>query len=271
MNLRQFFALCPGPAMLADGQQTELVVEDLGMLRLPSGRLAISDAIWLETPLVVPVPPGSYAVRLTSAILPESYETREKREAYLSVVFSEEPSVSLAPAAVEPESVDWADAPAEGLGGITGLFGVPTTDIATVTVADERGVLQGMPADPETWYDTVIAAEDGGWFSQMGAEDAEIGGTLNTRLPRSINAENIVIVNARADQHYPILETRDAEGRLTGIHLDMLVIGELCALLGAFEGRSVHAIAEEEHEEYLARKAELDSQGFFSRLFGRGL
>ncbi|QIM17181.1 DUF4241 domain-containing protein [Leucobacter insecticola] len=244
-------------------------MEELGTLRVPSGRLAISDAIWLETPLVVSVPPGSYAVRLTSAILPERYELREKREAYLSVVFSEEPTVSLAPAVVDPESVDWDEAPADGLGGIAGLFGVPTSNLGTVAIADERGVQQGMPADPDTWYDTVIAAEDRGWFAQMGAEDNKISGALNTKLPRSINAENIVIVIARLDQRHPILETRDAEGRLTGIHIDMLVIGELCPRLGAFEGRSLDAITEEQIEKEFLRDAERDRNlGFFARLFG---
>lgn len=271
MDLQQFFALRTGEIALPDGQPAELIVEELGALRVPSGRLAICDAIWLECPIIVPIPSGNHAVRLTSAIVPETYDVREKREAYLSVICSEAQSVTVGPAEVEPDSIDWGDVPSDGIGGIAGLFTVPTP-MSNVVVVDARAIRQGMPEDPDTWYDTVVAADDTGWFPRMDTEEARTIGALNAELPRAIDHENAVIVIARREQHYPVLETRDAEGHLTGIHVDLLVVGELSELLNAFDGRDPDAIFEAEERERIAREAEIQANrpGFFARLVGRG-
>lgn len=270
MDLQRFFALRSGEVALPDGEPAELIVEDLGTLKVPSGRLGICDAVWLEYPIVASMPPGNHTVFLTSAIVSEDYDIRPKREAYLSVMCSNEPTVFVGPAEIEPDSVDWGDAPVEGVGGIPGLFAVPT-GMSNVVVVDARAIRQGMPEDPDTWYDTVVAADDTGWFPRMDTEEAKAIGALNTELPRAIDHENAVIVIARSDQHYPVLETRDVEGRLTGVHVDLLVLGELAELLEAFDGRDPDAIYEVEERERIAREAEerASRPGFFARLFGQ--
>ena len=261
----RFFALREGECELPDGEPAQLVVLRLGELRVRSGRLGVSDALRLAEPLVVPVPPGDHPLLLTIARVDESYDLAMNREACLSLVLSDEPTASIEAAPVEAGAIETS-----GLAGRPGLHGVPTGDISTVAMVDADAILAGMPADATTWYDEVIGRDETGWFARM---DTEIDGPWRSyfgELPLARHGENIGVANARSNRCFPVLATRDAEGRLTGIHVDLLVIGQLSEEMRAFDGRSEFAV-EFAREEALRREAEARSErrgGILGRLKG---
>lgn len=272
MDLSKFFALRSGPVSLPDGEPAELEVIDLGVLRVPSGRLAICDVVWLEIPLIVPVPPGDYTVKFTRARVDENYDYAGRRYAYLSLVISDAPTVTVEGAVVEPGSIDRASGSNGGISGRPGVVCVPTT-MYNIAFTDAEAIFPGMPPSPETWYDSVIDA-DGGWFRQMDLE-GRTRGAVNVELPRATAGENIVVMLGRRGDHpFPVLATRDAIGELTGIHVDLLVIGELSEWLQAFD--RIDPWAAEKVAEDLAAEARAQGfverrerpRGFWARLFG---
>lgn len=271
MRLDGFFALRAGAVSLPDGEPATLQVHELGVLRVPSGRLAVCDTIWLEAPDVLPVPPGDYRAVATIARVAESYDPTERREAYLSLLISDQPTTSVHPAVFEEGSIDWREQPAGGLAGVPGLYGVTTSSLSSIAMVDAEAIETGMPADADTWYDTVISPTDGpGWFSRMDTGINGPVGSLLTELPEAENGENIAILIARTERSFPVLETRDAEGRMTGIHIDLLVIGEFSESLQTFEGRGKYAAdfaAEAEEARLQAnREASGEGRGLFARI-----
>ncbi|KAB1643362.1 hypothetical protein [Gulosibacter chungangensis] len=66
-------------------------------------------------------------------------------------------------------------------------------------------------------------------------------GSIFTERPEATNGENIAILIARPERLFPGLETRDAQGAITGIHIDLVIIGGLSELLSAFDGQSKYA------------------------------
>ncbi|MBL3686094.1 DUF4241 domain-containing protein [Leucobacter zeae] len=267
MDLAQFFAGRTGAARLPDGQAAVLESVDLGMLRVRSGRLALCDAIWLEAPLVVPVPPGEYRVGLTRAAVPETYAITGHRDAYLSIVLSDSPTVRIEPARVEPDSTDWRDTPAGGLAGVPGLVGVPTT-MYNIAVVDADAIAPGMPEDPDTWYESVVS----GWFATMDTDALGPHGTVNAVLPRSATGDNIVVaLTGGGALPFPVIASCDASGRMTGVHVDLLAMGDLATALGAEIGPDRFLVEEQEAERQAEQRAERRGgiRGFWDRLTGR--
>lgn len=271
MDLQRFFALAHGAVNLPDGEPAELDVQALGTLKVPSGRLAIADTTALNDSVVVPIPAGEYPVVLTTALVSEAYDLRKSREAYVSVVLSDAEAVSVAPAVVDPDTRFWRDEPAGGIANVKDLHGVKVGRIASVALTDPASIERGMPADSSTWYDEVIAAPNGGgWFGLMDTTEHGPRGTVNVELPNAADGENVVVVISRPDRLFPILETRDAAGALTGIHVDLLVIGELSEALNAFDGQDEYAaqVLEAEAEaRATAAKPQKKKRGLFG-LFG---
>lgn len=276
MDLQRFLAGRTGQHPLPDGEPAEFVVHDLGELRVESGRLGVGETDDLAAPVVVPVPPGTYRVTLTSAEVDEYYELSGARFAYVSVVLSDEESVTLEPAAIEEGTAQWRNESQGGIGDVAGLHGIQIRRIACLALSDADALHTAIPGEPSTWYDTYIDAPEDGWFRQMDdPAHARPRGTLNTALPNSPNGENLLLVIARQLQ-YPILATKDREGKLTGIHIDMLVVGELAELLEAFDGRSPHAqyaLEDDMRREVLAAETEAARAkrpaGWLGRLFGK--
>lgn len=257
MDLQRFFALRTGPVALPDGEPAELVIHDLGTLRVASGQLAIADTTALEDPVIVPIPEGKYSVKLTVAKVREGYDLAGKREAYMSLVLSEVETVSVAPAAVDPTTRAWRDEPTGGIAGIAGLSGVKVGEIPCVAMVDAETIATGMPGSPDTWYSAFIAPDsDPGWFGRMDTEEDGPKGALNTVLPTATDGENIAMVITRTEQLYPLLASYDAAGALTGIHVDLLVLGELTEILDAYDGQSESAAWVLEQEAARARPVE---------------
>lgn len=95
--------------------------------------------------------------------------------------------------------------------------------------------------------------------------DTEIDGPLGsliTPLPMASNGENIAMLIARPDRVFPVLETRDAQGEITGIHIDLLVIGQISEVLKAFDVQDDIAMEFAEFEERGSQKP----RGLLSRL-----
>lgn len=238
------FALRSGEVLLPGGQPATLEVLEVGQLRVPSGKLAVCDAMWLQHPNVLPVPRGDHRVAATIARVPAHYDYSESRAVSLSMVFSDQPSVSVHPAVFERDSLDMSEQPVGGIAGVRDLFGVGTSRFPTVAMVDAEAILPGMPSDPERWYDDVINPENGsGWFHGMDNDIDGPHGAYIGALPEARDGENIALLLARAHRLFPVLETRDAQGAITGIHIDLLVIGELSEKLGAFDGQSEDAAA----------------------------
>lgn len=277
MELDRLFAGRTGSHPLPDGEPAEFVVHDLGQLRVPSGRLAIADTSNLGSPVVVPVPPGDYRVELTNANVDEFFDVRQTREAFVSLVLLEAAPAVVEPAVVEQATIQWRDEGAGGVAGIAGLHGVQMSQVSCLALSDAKALESAISGDPRSFYDTHLDPPDGGWFNMMDAPEARPRGTVNTELPDAAAGENIVLVIAR-ELRYPIIATRDGEGRLAGVHVDMLVVGELSEALGAFEGQSKFAqyeledamklevLAEEEAEE--AARRERGLRGWLRRVLG---
>ena len=84
-----------------------------------------------------------------------------------------------------------------------------------------------MPEDTQTWYDEVFdSSRPDSWFDVMDADGPCPSGSANIVLPRAAKGENLVLSHSGwGDGFYPLVLTRDAEGRVLGIHIDLLVVG----------------------------------------------
>jgi hypothetical protein len=215
MDLIDFYALQTGSAPLGTGAPAKLTVHDLGVLRVPSGKVGACDPfVNLSYPLVVQVPQGDYPVRVTVADVSEEQDGSHLREAYLSLVLSEADSVTV-------EAADGPDGPPPA-----GQYFTVGVDAGTVAFVDAEAALRCMP-DPTTWYEGVFESDDANsWFSLMDADGPHPAGTANIVMPLASNGENVVLSHSGwGDGFYWLLQTRDAEGNLTGIHIDLAVVG----------------------------------------------
>lgn len=272
MRTDGLFALRSGPVKLPDGESAKLEVHQLGQLRVPSGRLGVCDPLRLEALGVLSIPPGDHRAVATIARVPEEYDVAERRTGYLSLVISDRPTASVHPAVFAEGGLVGSEQHGGGIAGMPGLRGVATSKLSTVAMVDAGAFRRGMPSDPDTWFDTVISPSDNsGWFNRMDTEDDGPLGALITELPGADNGENIAILMARPERLFPVLETRGADGGITGIHIDLLVIGELSESLDAFDGRCEFS-AELAADLKAERQAARETSGFFARLgtlFGR--
>ena len=245
MDIDDFYALSTATAPLLGEREVQLSVVDLGLLRVPSGLLEASDPyVELGNGVVVPIPPGDYPVRVTIADVSDEQDGSHLREAYLSVVVSEAPSVTVKAAS----GVDGP--PPEGE-----YFGVGV-DAGTVGFVDSEAVARSMPEDGGTWYDEVFDSErPDAWFTVMDDDAPLPAGLANVVMPLATAGENVVLSHSGwGDGWYPLLETRDSAGNLTGIHIDLQVVGVI-----------------EEQLDEVDPPAPVDPapRGFFARLFGR--
>jgi hypothetical protein len=209
-----FHALRPGPVQV-DDQSCNLTVHELGLLRVPSGRLEASDPfVNLGSGAVLGVPPGDYPVVVTVADVSKEQDRSHLREAYLSVVLAEGEAVSVV--AAEP-----ADEPLEE-GQCLAVF----VDAGTVGFADAEAVGTAMPDG--NWYEELFDdGTDRSWFSLMDSGEHLIAGCANIVMPAAQAGENVVLAHSGwGDGAYPVLSTLDADGKPLAIHIDLLVVGE---------------------------------------------
>ena len=204
-NDLSFYALASGPVPSPfaedDGaaNPVPLSVVDLGVLRVPSGRVEACDPfVTLGDGPVFEVEPGDYPVRVTVADV----------EAYLSLVLADG----------EPASVEAAQ-PVRG-GGIV------CVDAGAVAFVDHDAVATAMPPQDD-WYDVFDSGEPDSWFFLMDSPDHYQRGAANIVMPRAGAGENVVLsYSGWGDGVYPVMLTRDADGAPLGLHIDLGVVGE---------------------------------------------
>jgi hypothetical protein len=220
VQLSDFFALVPGQAPLVTGARGTLTVHDLGIVRVPSGTLGAADPfVALDRPLTVQIRPGDYRVAVTVADASTQQDGSDPCEAYLSLILSDAESVAV-------ESVPGPDGPPED----GSFFGV-AVDAGTVAFFDASAVEASMPNDGDTWYDDVFnTGEPGSWFDVVHSGSPVRAGSANIEMPLASAGENVVLTRAgRGDGFYPVVQTLDTEGRLTGVHIDLQVVGSPAA------------------------------------------
>ena len=208
-----FRALVPGPVPV-DGKTWALTVHDLGLLKVPSGRLEASDPfVTLGNGSVFEVPPGEYPVRVTIADVSDEQDGSNLREAYLSVVLADG-VVAAVEAAPKPE----ADLPADE-------YWVVGVDAGTVAFADADAVRTCMPEGD--WYEELFDNDtDQSWFNLMDSAEHLREGCANIVMPLARAGENVVLSHSGwGDGVYPVIRTLDADGKPLAIHIDLLVVG----------------------------------------------
>lgn len=212
MKFNDFWALREGPV---PGHARSNRVHDLGVLRVPSGRLEASDPfVNLGEANAYRIPAGDYPVAVTVADISDAQDGSHLREAYLSVVLGDAPIARtelLTPEGQEP-------APDGEYYGVS-------VDAGTVGFADADVIARCMP--PDDWYDGLFdTGRDDSWFELMDSPDHLIAGSANIVMPLATAGENVVLTHSGwGDGFYPVVGTYDAEGRLVGVHIDLLVYG----------------------------------------------
>ena len=185
-----------------------LSVVDLGVLRVPSGRVEACDPfVGLGRASVFEVEPGDYPVKVTIADVSKEHDGSHERNAYLSLVLADGEA-----AAVE------AAQPVRGWG----FVGV---DAGMVAFVDRvAAVAMSALADGANLYDEF---EPEPWCVPLDSPDHYREGMANIVMPLDGAGENIIMASSGwGDGVYPVMLTRDSDGVPLGLHIDLGVVGE---------------------------------------------
>ena len=202
LTVGSFFGARSGRAAGDEGQAIDLVIEQIGVLGLPSGVLgAVDPFASLDSPLEVHLEPGTYPVILTLGTYPEEDDQEFSDTAYLSLLLADGDPVT-----VEPVSGTFVD---------SRLYGVTTWGGSVGFVDAHAAVGRAVPPDSKVFEK---------WVNMAGAHPH---GLLNVILPWADHAENVIgIMSGNDEGQYPLYMTRDADGKPLAVHVDFLVVGE---------------------------------------------
>lgn len=198
---RLFFALQDGKP---DGARHPQTVHDLGVLRVPSGRLEACDPIiMLGEGVVVDVPPGAYPVRLTR-VATAGHDTHGA--AYLSVVLRGDLPVSQVRTVTHPDDPAWVISDSTAIGFVDH----EAVDRCMPPHGErEELVLDGDPPHTPSWLDLL---DDPDHVREDGA---------NIRLPLATDGENVILARSWIGQgDHLVVTTHAADGALLAVHLD---------------------------------------------------
>jgi hypothetical protein len=216
LNLESFRALRPGPVTV-DDEVWALTVHDLGVLRVPSGRLEANAPFEnMGEAVVVDVPAGEHPVRVTVADVSGAQDGSHTREAYLSVVLAEgEPALLEA-------------APVAGKELAAGEFWVIPVGAGTVGFVDAEAARSGMPPVEVQYDDVFDNGSETSWFALMDSPAHLREGSANIVLPLAKEGENVVLAHSGwGDGVYPVLRTVDSAGSVLAVHIDLGVVGDV--------------------------------------------
>ncbi|MBB5017925.1 hypothetical protein HNQ59_001210 [Chitinivorax tropicus] len=209
----------------ADGQvlRYRLFTVECGQLWLKSGRLVICDpfaTLAMSGNPQVRVAPGCYPVIATIADTSEALDGSQPREAYLSVVLSDLPSIGWRFLSPLPPDME---APALGDHEFIGV----SVDENTVAFTDADAIERLMPSPKEVdWeFELFDSGEDDAWQARL-ADPGELReGLANVLLPDAQDGENVMLSYAGwGDGSYAVVGTYAADGTLTGVHIDLAVL-----------------------------------------------
>ncbi|GAB3170957.1 hypothetical protein GCM10027059_38350 [Myceligenerans halotolerans] len=204
---RPFFALQTGRP---EGCAYPQTVHEVGDLHVPSGRLEASDPfVFLGEGCTVPIPPGSYPAFVTVADVSEAADGSHLRESYLSVVLHDDAPV----AAVRLGIPEGKDTPEDGAWYGTGV------DAGTVAFADATAA-EALPRS----FDSSLEETHDRWMDLLDDPRHHGKDRANAPLPGVAGGENVVLTHSGwGDGFYPVITTHDSDGRLLGVHIDLLV------------------------------------------------
>ena len=215
-NGLSFYALVTGPVpspfekdnRYVPTDMVPLSVLDLGMLRVPSGRVEACDPfVSLGEASVFEIGPGDYPVRVTIADVSRKHDGSHERNAYLSLVLADG----------EPTAVEAAE-PLRG----AGYLGVDSGMVAFVDA--EAAVAMSVLADGANLYDDF---EPEPWCVPVDSPEHYREGVANIVMPLDRAGENIIMASSGwGDGCYPLMITRAADGAPLGLHIDLGVVGE---------------------------------------------
>jgi Protein of unknown function (DUF4241) len=213
-------ALADGERFAIDGRNFALSVIGCGDLRVPSGRLVACDpfaAMSQHGNAEIAIPPGTYPVRVTLADVSDTSDGSHVREAYASLILSDQPEVErhlltpLQAGATAPEL-----GPDEFVG-----FGV---DAGTACFVDAAALEYGMP-DERSWDELFDNGTDDSWFSRMDDPHHIREGIANILLPLATDGTNLILFHSGwGDGAYPIIGGYDRAGILVAVHIDFFII-----------------------------------------------
>lgn len=183
----------------------------LGDLKVPSGKLAASDPfVTVDEPIVFNLTPGVYPVYATVADVSKEQDKSHYREAYVTIVISEKESVHLAPLLPEePEDDNDED---------DGLFYHIGVDAGAVAFHDYNAIEKYL----QECGDDYGKFPDG--LSEVEISTNEI--SYGVFSPYSEQEGNLIFCHSGwGDGFYPVMQTTDIDGKLTGIHIDLKIVG----------------------------------------------
>ena len=202
---------------LADGEEVEvrdrpyvLSVVDCGELVMPTGLLAVCDPfamMQVSGNPAIPLPPGTYPVKVTLADVSGLRDGSHLREAYASLILSGEPEVTRREMPL--------------LNTTYNAFGV---DAGTACFVDEGALATGMPPTEE-WEAVFEDDTDTSWFSRMDDPNDIRDGLANVPLPLARNGENLILIHSGwGDGVYGVVGSYNAHDKLTAVHIDFGVV-----------------------------------------------
>lgn len=233
MELEDFYA-GRASAPMEDGygehRSVKLTTQELGTLALPTGVAGVYDPFMLtDYFLGFEVPEKKARVVVTFADVSEDESEKKEgdseflREAYFSLIFSDEKPVAVQPA------INFHATPKELELGLPAAVAVDAGAVSFFDGFSMEQYLQSMTEDElqdvsEDWVEALYDEEP----YPAGVHIYEYAPKSFVRDPE-LEAEpaNIFMVTSGwGDGVYPVLETVDENGDMLGLHIDLLVVGK---------------------------------------------
>lgn len=217
MTLDNFYALTNGKAPLdvyeyetkthkmIDANVTSFLA---GEVNVPSGLLAASDPyVEIENPLVFEVAAGKYPVYVTVADVSNEQNGSHHRECYLSVILNNNVPVTVVGALPKGKTDDdLSDGTYYGVGVDAGMVGFFD--------AEAGKNLNDSLEDPDDLFD----------FLEEGLTEKE-GASYGIFNPENIEGNFVYSHSGWGDGFYPVKKTLDKDGNITGLHIDLGILG----------------------------------------------
>lgn len=219
MELSNFYAARDSAPLYERGsyRDVSLSSRELGTLLFPSGLAGVSDPfIIMDNFLRFEIPTREGRVVSTVADVSVPQDGTHSREAYLSLIFSDEP-----PAALEP-AVHLLGSRDELTDG--NFYGIPV-DAGAVSFFDADSMDRHLAlTDPE-----AMEEQSEGWIDLLYGEDDELPyGAAIAQYPTGDGDAAIIFTQSGwGDGFYPVLQTLDSRGNLLGLHIDLQVVGKI--------------------------------------------
>ncbi len=207
-----------------NGEKIKLSTISCGALKLPSGKLIVSDpfaGMRKSGNNFVQVPSGEYQVAVTLADISPDLDGSHIREAYASLIL-DNASPEVSRKFLEPTKDGKPSDRVLKAGEFWG-YGV---DAGTACFCDADAIEKDMPSE-DSWYEGLFENDKKDcWFSQMDDKNLIRDGIANIKLPLTNSGNNLILFHSGwGDGFYPVIGGFNAAGRLVAVHTDFHVVG----------------------------------------------